>query len=71
MPEVERMMERMLEGLALLTQQVSRLAYAAEAAVLTAQTESAEFKTCRACSSRIQAHAVGHCKACGEFLGNG
>lgn len=71
MPDVERMMERMLEGLALLTQQVSRLAYAAEAAVLVRLTEPEVFKTCRACSSRIQSDAVGHCRACGEFMGDG
>ncbi len=71
MADTERMLERMLEGLALLTQQVSRLAYAAEAAVLTMQTMPAEFKTCRACQSRIQGKSPMNCLACGEFMGNG
>jgi hypothetical protein len=73
MPDMERMMERMLEGLALLTQQVSRLAYAVETNAIMRfdVNEVAKFKTCRACQSRIQGNSPMNCLACGEFMGNG
>ncbi len=70
MPDMERMLERMLEGLALLTQQVSRLAYATEK--LTAwQMNAGQLHKCRACSSTIQPQDAVHCLACGEYIKDG
>ncbi len=67
MADMERMFERLLEGLALLTQQVARLAYATE----RGQHLKEVHKTCRACSSCLQRHDAKRCLACGEFMGDG
>jgi hypothetical protein len=60
-------MERALEAIGALTQQVSRLAFAAEAVSFNKEVH----KTCRACSSRIQRHDAKRCLACGEDINDG
>lgn len=70
MPDVDRLVERVIEAVMGLTQQVSRLAFAAEALTIMQVTDP-QIKKCRACMSRIQRHDAKQCLACGEFMGDG
>jgi len=68
MRDIERLFERAIEAIGMLTQQVSRLAYAAET---QGRSDFSGYKTCKACQSNIQEKSFKECKACREHMGDG